>query len=92
MAKVGKSIRKFPVRMCVGCRERFEKRELIRVVRSPEGDVNIDAKGKMSGRGAYTCKKKKCLEKAVKSRALQRALEVDIDKELLDKLMDEIDE
>ena len=92
MAQKGKGKRKIPIRMCVGCRERFEKRELIRVVRTPEAEVRIDTKGKMSGRGAYVCNSRACLERAVKTKALQRALEVDIDGELLNDLVGSIDE
>ncbi len=67
-----------PVRMCVGCRTHAPKRELIRIVRTPAGEVVADAKGKLPGRGAYICRKAECLEKARKSRALERMLEVTI--------------
>ena len=88
--KQQKPIRKKPVRMCVGCRERFLKVDLIRVVRTPEGEVVIDLKGKMSGRGAYICKNVDCLNKAYKTRALQRALDVEIDDKLLNQLKEDI--
>jgi len=65
--------KKIPQRQCVGCREMKEKRELIRVVRSPEGEVSLDFKGKKPGRGAYLCPDPECLKKARKSRALERA-------------------
>ena len=65
--------KKVPQRQCVGCREMKEKRELIRVVRSPEGEVTLDFKGKKPGRGAYLCPDSECLKKARKSRALERA-------------------
>lgn len=84
--------RKIPMRMCVGCRERFEKRELIRVLRTPDGEVIIDKKGKMSGRGAYICDKKACLDKAIKIKALQRALEVEVDGSILEALKEDINE
>ena len=62
-----------PVRQCLGCREHKPKPELIRVVRSPEGEVSLDFKGKKPGRGAYVCPDPACLQKARKSRALERA-------------------
>ena len=65
--------RKIPMRMCTGCGEMKPKRELIRVVRSPEGEVSLDFKGKKPGRGAYVCPDPTCLQKARKSRALERA-------------------
>jgi len=71
MAKV----KKIPVRQCLGCREHKPKRELIRVVRSPEGEISLDAKGKKPGRGAYLCPALPCFQKIRKSRALERAFE-----------------
>ena len=65
--------KKIPMRQCVGCREMKEKRSLILVVRSPEGEVSLDFKGKLPGRGAYVCPNPECLKRARKSRALERA-------------------
>ena len=65
--------KKIPVRQCLGCREHKPKPELIRVVRSPGGEVSLDFKGKKPGRGAYVCPDPACLQKARKSRALERA-------------------
>lgn len=65
--------KKIPLRQCVGCREHRPKPELIRVVRSPEGEVSLDFKGKKPGRGAYVCPDPECLKRARKSRALERA-------------------
>ena len=65
--------KKIPLRQCVGCREHKPKAELIRVVRSPEGEVSLDFKGKKPGRGAYVCPDPNCLKKARKSRAVERA-------------------
>ena len=65
--------KKIPMRQCLGCREMKPKRELIRVVRSPEGVISLDFRGKASGRGAYVCKNGECLKKAVRSKALERA-------------------
>lgn len=65
--------KKIPMRQCVGCREMKPKPELIRVVKSPEGEVSLDFRGKKPGRGAYVCPHTECLKKARKSRALERA-------------------
>ncbi|MEG2569864.1 MAG: YlxR family protein [Oscillospiraceae bacterium] len=64
--------RKVPMRQCVGCRTMFPKRELIRVVKSPQGEISLDFNGKKPGRGAYVCANMECLKKARKSRALER--------------------
>ena len=61
-------VKKIPLRMCTGCMEMKPKKELIRVVKSPEGEVSVDLTGKKSGRGAYICKNKECLEKAFKAK------------------------
>ena len=65
--------KKIPMRQCVGCREMKEKKSLIRVVKSPEGQVSLDFRGKLPGRGAYVCPDPECLKRARKSRALERA-------------------
>ena len=65
--------KKIPMRQCLGCRELKPKKELIRVVRSPQGEVSLDFKGKLPGRGAYVCPNPACLAKARKSKALERA-------------------
>ena len=85
-----KKVKKIPQRKCLGCMETFQKKELIRVVRTPEGEVCIDLKGKMSGRGAYICKKEACLKKAVKSKRIQTNLEVVISDELIESLSKEL--
>lgn len=74
--------RKVPMRMCVGCREMKPKAELIRVVRTPEGTILVDRRGKVSGRGAYVCPGGDCFSKARKSRALERQLESAISDEV----------
>lgn len=79
-------VKKIPQRQCVGCREMKNKRDLIRVVRSPEGAISLDFKGKMPGRGAYVCPSPDCLAKARKSRALERAFETAIPAEVYDQL------
>lgn len=83
--------RKTPMRMCVGCREMKPKKDLIRVVRSADGGVPfVDRTSKAAGRGAYICKDVECLNKAVKSNALSRALEIKIDDEITTALEKEI--
>ena len=78
--------KKIPMRQCLGCREMKPKRELIRAVRSPEGTVSLDLKGKAPGRGAYICPNAECLKKAVKSKALERALSAPIPDEIYAEL------
>lgn len=79
-------MKKIPQRTCVGCKEKKEKRELIRVVHNKENEIHLDRTGKMQGRGAYLCDKKECLEKAIKSKALERALETSISEEIYKEL------
>lgn len=79
-------MKKIPLRQCVGCREMKPKRDLIRVVRSPEGVVSIDPTGKKSGRGAYVCPDPACLRKAIKSKALERAFLAAVDPSLVEEL------
>ena len=74
--------KKIPMRQCLGCREMKAKRELIRVVRSPEGEVSLDFKGKKPGRGAYLCPDPACLARARKSKALERAFSAPIPAEV----------
>lgn len=78
--------RKIPQRQCLGCREMKNKRDLIRVVRSPEGEISLDFKGKKPGRGAYVCPDPVCLARARKSRALERAFETAIPAEVYDQM------
>lgn len=83
-------MKKIPQRQCVGCREMKEKRELIRVVKSPEGEISLDFKGKKPGRGAYLCPNAECLKRARKTRALERAFETAITPELYEALEGEM--
>lgn len=83
--------KKIPMRQCLGCREMKPKRELIRVVRSPEGEVSLDFKGKAPGRGAYICPDVQCLKKATKARALERAFSAQIPPEVYEKLNSEME-
>ena len=82
--------KKIPMRMCSGCRESKPKSELIRVVRTPEGNIIVDKTGKVSGRGAYLCKNEECFKKSVKSKALSRALEVNISDDVFEAIAKEI--
>ena len=82
---------KIPMRQCIGCRELKPKKELIRVVRSPEGNISLDFKGKKSGRGAYICPDAGCLRKAEKSRALERAFSSAVPQEIYEKLREEME-
>ena len=84
--------KKIPQRQCMGCRERKAKRELIRVVRTPEGNVNLDFGGKMNGRGAYICPQSECLKKAIRSKALDRSLEVTIPEDVYARLQKEMED
>ena len=79
-------VKKIPVRQCLGCNEHKPKAELIRVVRSPEGEISLDTRGKKSGRGAYICHDVKCLNKARKSKRIDRALECTIPEEIYDAM------
>ncbi|EKY22108.1 RNase P modulator RnpM [Clostridium celatum] len=83
-------VKKIPLRMCTGCMEMKPKKELIRVVRSQDGEVSMDLTGKKSGRGAYICKDIECLEKAFKTKRLSRNLDAVIDEEIYNRLREEI--
>ena len=84
--------KKIPMRQCVGCREMKPKKELIRVVRSPEGGISLDFKGKAPGRGAYVCPDSGCLKRAIKSKALERGFETQIPQEIYDGLLAAMEE
>jgi uncharacterized protein len=75
--------KKIPMRQCLGCREMKPKKELIRAVRSPDGVISLDFKGKNPGRGAYVCKNADCLKKAIKSKALERSLDAAVPEEVI---------
>jgi predicted RNA-binding protein YlxR (DUF448 family) len=90
MAQNNTSTKKIPVRRCVGCGEHFPKSELVRVLRTPDGEVVLDLTGKKSGRGAYICKAAACLKKARKSKRLDTSLECTIPTEVYDRMEEEI--
>lgn len=80
--------RKIPMRQCVGCREMRPKKELVRVVKSPEGEISLDFRGKAPGRGAYLCPNSDCLRRAIKSRALERNFDCQIPQGVYDALLE----
>ena len=82
--------RKIPQRMCLGCQESHPKKELIRIVRSPEGEFSVDTTGKKAGRGAYICPKQACFEAARKSRGLERSFKSPTDAAVYDSLAQEL--
>ena len=84
--------RKIPMRMCTSCREMKPKMELVRVVKTPEGEIKLDLTGKLNGRGAYICKSTECLKKAQKSNAIGRALDTNVSAEIYDALGEELKE
>lgn len=83
--------KKIPMRQCLGCRDMKPKRELIRVVRSPEGEISLDFKGKAPGRGAYICPAPACLKQAIKAKALERAFSTQIPEAVYEKLNEEME-
>lgn len=89
---IPQKIRKQPERRCLGCMQSFPKKELIRMVRTPEGNVELDFIGKKSGRGAYLCKSAACFKKARKAGRFERNLECDIPDTVFDRLEVELSE
>lgn len=81
-----KTLKKIPQRSCMGCNEKKDKKDLIRIVKSKDGNINIDKTGKLEGRGAYICDKIDCLEKVIKTKRLERVLETKIDNEIYNNL------
>lgn len=82
--------KKLPLRMCTGCGEMKTKKEMIRVLKTPEDEIVIDTTGKKNGRGAYICCSLECLRRAVKTKGLERSLKVSIPKELVETLEKEM--
>lgn len=82
--------KKRPQRKCVGCGEMKDKRELVRIVRSPEGELSLDLTGRKNGRGAYVCRSLTCLQKARKARRAERSLSCDIPEEVYDRMEEEL--
>ncbi len=86
------SVKKVPMRMCTGCHEMKPKKELIRVVKTPEGEIKLDFTGKLNGRGAYVCKSAECLAKAQKQKSLARAFDCIITDEIYEELKRNIEQ
>ena len=83
-------VKKVPMRQCTGCNERKEKKELIRIIKTPEDTIEVDFGGKKNGRGAYICPNPECLKKAKKSKGLERSLKISIPAEIYDSLEKEM--
>ncbi len=84
--------KKIPERRCLGCMESFPKSALVRVVRSPQGEISLDLTGKKSGRGAYICKSAECFKKAVKAKRFEHSFECEIPEEVFDGIRKELEE
>jgi len=78
--------KKVPQRMCIGCHEMKGKKELVRIVKTPEGGIEVDITGKKSGRGAYLCSDLACLQKAIKAKKIEKALQCSISEESLERI------
>ena len=84
------TVKKIPMRQCVGCGEMKAKKELVRVIRTPEGEVILDATGRKNGRGAYVCSNMECLNTAIKRKGLDRSLKIAIPQEVYEVLKEEM--
>lgn len=82
--------KKIPLRQCVGCHEAKSKNELIRVIKTPEDEVILDATGRKNGRGAYICANPECLKKAIKSKGIERSLKIAIPQNIYESLEKEM--
>ena len=80
-------VKRVPLRKCTGCGEMKPKKDLVRVVKSPEGEISLDLTGRKPGRGAYVCPQTECLKRAIKSKALERGLDCQIPQEIYDQLL-----
>ena len=88
---MGAAVRKVPMRQCIGCQEMKNKKEMIRVIKTAEEEILLDATGKKNGRGAYLCRSMECFEKALKSNGLERSLKIKIPKEVYESLKEELE-
>ena len=82
--------KKIPQRTCMACQEKKDKRDLVRIVRSPEGEISVDLTGKKPGRGAYICPNLECLNQVIKSKRLERSLETAISQEIYESLKEQL--
>lgn len=78
--------KKIPLRQCIGCNEMKAKKEMLRILKTTEGDMVLDTTGKLNGRGAYICKNSECLKKAIKQKGIERSFKMEIDKSVYEKL------
>ncbi len=85
-------MKKIPQRSCIGCGLKKDKNDLMRIVRSPEGEFSLDPSGRKNGRGAYICKDPACLEKAEKRKALQRSFKAEVDSRIYQQLREELEQ
>lgn len=85
------TVRKIPMRKCTGCNEMHPKKELIRVIVTPEGSIELDKTGKKNGRGAYICPNATCLEKAVKTKGLDKSLKISVPSDIYERLREELE-
>lgn len=88
--KKGVHVKKIPMRQCTGCNERREKKELIRIIRTPENEIVVDFTGKKNGRGAYICNSTECLQLAQRKKSLERSLDTAIPEEVYEELVKEM--
>ncbi|MBQ8306592.1 MAG: YlxR family protein [Blautia sp.] len=86
-----KTIKKIPMRQCTGCREMKPKKEMLRVIRTSEGSILLDPTGKQNGRGAYVCRSRECLEKAVRNHGLERSFKAPVPTAVYEKLKEAFD-
>lgn len=84
--------KKIPLRQCIGCGQMKGKKEMMRVIKTPEGEVVLDVTGKKNGRGAYLCQQEECLKMAMKNKGLERSFKMSIDKQIYEKLQKEYEE
>ncbi|MEE3470345.1 MAG: YlxR family protein [Butyrivibrio sp.] len=84
--------KKIPTRKCVGCGEMRDKKDLIRVIKTPDGEIRLDTTGRANGRGAYICNSAECLKKAVKNRGLEKSLKAQIPEDILEQMNKELGE
>lgn len=85
-------VKKVPMRKCIGCQEMKNKKKMMRVLKTPEGEIVIDLTGRKNGRGAYLCFSKECLEKSMKNKGLERSLKTTIPASVYENLKEEIDQ
>ena len=88
---MGKYKKRVPLRKCIGCNEMKNKKEMMRVLKTPEGEITLDVTGRKNGRGAYVCFSKECLHKAIKNKGLERSLKMQIPQEVYENLERELD-